>query len=325
VTFSLPDHWVWDFWLADDGQEFHLFYLHAPKSLGDPELRHRNARFGHATSLDLSTWTDHGPIFGAGDEGDFDVTATWTGSVMRGPDGLWRMFYTGSVFPDASSTNIETIGVATSPDLYTWTKSAGPITTADPRWYETLGTSSWPEEAWRDPWVFADPSGGGWHMLVTARANHGPEDERGVIGHAFSHDLETWDVREPLSSIGSGFAHLEVPQVVTVDGRTLLLFSCDSPRLSERRLANGERGGVWVVEAESAAGPYDIDSASLLVGEHLYAGRLVQNREGEWMMLAFDMSNAAGDFVGSVSDPLPVRWDSASASLMVTPAIASAR
>ena len=61
------------------------------------------------------------------------------------------------------------------------------------------------EEAWRDPWVFADPGGDGWHMLVTARANHGPADDRGVIGHAVSPDLKRWEVRPPISKPGSGF------------------------------------------------------------------------------------------------------------------------
>ncbi len=70
------------------------------------------------------------------------------------------MYYTGSRFlsPD-SNANIETVGMLTSPDLFAWTKRPGPIVKADPRWYETLGTSSWPEEAWRDPWVFADADG----------------------------------------------------------------------------------------------------------------------------------------------------------------------
>ena len=103
MAFNLPDHWVWDFWLADDGALHHLFYLHAPKSLGDPNLRHRNARIGHASSTDLREWTDHGQVFDAGAAGSFDGSATWTGSVVRGPDGLWRMFYTGSRFlaPDS--------------------------------------------------------------------------------------------------------------------------------------------------------------------------------------------------------------------------------
>ncbi len=77
---------------------------------------------------------------------------TWTGSVVRGPDGRWRLYYTGSRFlSPASNANVETIGMAVSDDLFTWLKLPGPIAAADPASYETLGTSAWPEEAFRDP------------------------------------------------------------------------------------------------------------------------------------------------------------------------------
>lgn len=308
MTFRLERAWVWDFWLADDGELFHLFYLHAPRSLGDPDLRHRNARFGHATSADLVDWTDHGSIFDAGGPGDFDETATWTGSVLRGPDGLWRMFYTGSRFLDDGGTNVETIGVATSPDLFVWQKQPGPITRADRRWYEVLGDSTWPEEAWRDPWVFEDPAGRGWHMLVTARANTGVDDDRGVIGHATSDDLIEWTVREPLSAPGAGFGHLEVPQVASLDGAGVLLFSCDTAKLSAGRRRAGATGGIWCVPIGGATGPYAVEDARLVTDESLYSGRLITDRAGRVVMLAFDMTGADGTFLGSVSDPIPVSW-----------------
>lgn len=305
MAFSLDDHWVWDFWLADDGALFHMYFLHAPRSLGNPDLRHRNARIGHATSSNLIDWDFHGRIFEAGDAGAFDETATWTGSVVRGPDGLWRMFYTGTRFlaPDAHP-NIETVGVATSPDLYRWTKAPGPICRADPRWYETLGTSSWPEEAWRDPWVFPSADGQTWHMLVTARANHGDELDRGVIGHAISRDLESWAVQPPLSDIGAGFAHLEVPQVVTLAGATHLLFSCDSAKLAGDR--SGGTGGIWSVAADAAEGPYPIAAARLIAPEALYSGRIIADRSGRPVLLAFHNIQDDGTFAGGVSDPLPL-------------------
>ncbi len=188
-----------------------------PRAWGDPALRHRNARIGHATSHDLINWKSHGVVLQPDDPDAFDATSTWTGSVLQGPDGLWRMFYTGARFYETH--NIEAIGVATSPDLYTWTKQPAVVLEPDVRWYERYGDSAWPEEAWRDPWVFADPEGNGWHMLITARSNQGDVDDRGVIGHAVSPDLTTWEVRPPLSKPGAGFGHLEVPQTVIMDGK----------------------------------------------------------------------------------------------------------
>ena len=34
------DDWIWDSWIADDGERYHLFFLKAPRALGDPDLRH---------------------------------------------------------------------------------------------------------------------------------------------------------------------------------------------------------------------------------------------------------------------------------------------
>ncbi|CAN7451915.1 glycoside hydrolase family 68 protein [Microbacterium sp. LjRoot45] len=325
MTFAREDHWVWDFWIADDGDRYHLFYLHAPTSLGDERLRHRNARIGHAVSRDLREWVDLGTVLVPGGPGEFDATAVWTGCVVQGGDGVWRMFYTGSHFlGEESIANIESVGVATSRDLHTWEPSRHPVATADPRWYETLADGTWREEAWRDPWVFPDPDGDGWHMLVTARARSshagadgvldtdglvdtdGLGDDRGVIGHAVSADLEHWEVRPPLSAPGAGFTHLEVPQLVKVDGADVLLFSCDARALAGPR--SGGRGGVWQLPVEAVTGPFDPSQARLLVDDGLYAGRIVHDRAGDPVLLAFE--NGSGEeFVGRISDPVPLRWD----------------
>jgi beta-fructofuranosidase len=317
LGFSLPDHWVWDFWTVDDGTTFHLFFLHAPKSLGDPDRRHRNARIGHATSQDLNSWTFHGEALGPGPAGAFDETATWTGSIVRDADGLWRLFYTGSRFlsPD-SNANIETIGMAVSKDLHNWEKRTGPVCRADPQWYETLGSSSWPEEAWRDPWVFADPHGDGWHMLVTARANSGDDADRGIIGHAVSTDLETWSEQPPLSRGGEGFGHIEVLQTVVVNGANYVLFSCDAKRLAGKR--SGQMGGVWSAPCDSPLGPFHIGQASLLSPERYYAGRLVQDRAGDWMFLGFNNATPRRGFAGGLCDPIAVMVDPRSGSLVLS-------
>lgn len=306
MGFNLSEQWVWDFWLADDGEQYHLFYLHAPKALGNPDLRHRNARIGHATSSDLTKWTDHGRIFPAGEPDSFDGSATWTGSVVRDDAGLWRMFYTGSRFlSPVSAANVETIGVATSPDLFTWTKQPGPICAADPALYETLGTSHWPEEAWRDPWVFRNPGDDVWHMLITARARRGAEPDRGVMGYATSPDLEHWTVQPALSESGSGFAHLEVFQVVEIEGTNHIVFCCDAAKLCGARA--GGIGGVWTLPVGPMPGRVDFRQARLLVDERLYAGRIAWDRQGRAHLLAFNNVTASGDFLGGISDPLPVQ------------------
>jgi beta-fructofuranosidase len=285
--FRLPDAWVWDFWLADDGTNYHMFFLYASRALGDPEARHFRASIGHAVSTDLTNWHRTRDALVRADPPAFDDLATWTGSTVQHPDGTWFLFYTGAT--RTALGVVQTIGYATSTDLLTWTKNpANPVLRADSRRYETLGTSDWDDEAFRDPWVFPDPQGDGWHMLITARDNTGPSDNRGVIGHATSPDLRTWQLQDPLSPPGQGFAQLEVIQVEHVNGRPTLVFSCLPSETSATRQATGIDSGVWIATAQSLLGPYDLENAVPITGSSLYSGRVIRNRHtGKWTLLAF--------------------------------------
>jgi beta-fructofuranosidase len=104
MTLHLPDHWVWDTWFAVDGDLVHAFYLHAPKALGDPDLRHRSARIGHAVSGDLRHWEPAPFLLETGGPGAFDELATWTGSVISDGDG-WLMAYTGLSVADGTGSS----------------------------------------------------------------------------------------------------------------------------------------------------------------------------------------------------------------------------
>lgn len=311
MTFALTDRWVWDSWVAR-ADDYHLYFLQAPKSLGDPEHRHRNATIGHAVSRDLVTWTEVGGALASGAQDAIDATATWTGSVIRHPDGSWRMFYTGARFlAEGESANVQTIACARSDDLVDWQKLPAVAISADPRWYEVLANGTWREEAWRDPWVFPDPDGDGWRMLITARANHGAQLDRGVVGHAWSRDLEHWTVLPPLSAAGEGFAHLEVPQVVCIDGRWVLIFSCDSVHLAGHRAGQVDGGGIWSVAIREPRSPFRLESAVRLTGDEYYAGRVVQAPDGNWSLLAFSNRSGTGDFAGHLTDPMPLSWSDA--------------
>jgi Glycosyl hydrolases family 32 N-terminal domain len=301
----LPDAWAWDFWTAADGERLHLFYLNAPRDLGDPELRHRSAGVGHAVTADLRTWELLPEALTAGDPRGPDDLAIWTGCVVRpAPDAPWYLFYTGAT--DAGGEIVQSTCLATSPDLATWTRDpANPVLGADPRWYEVLG-ESWPGENWRDPWVYPDPGGDGWHMLVTARGRTGPADDRGVVGAAWSPDLRRWTARPPRSAPGAGFGQLEVMQREVVDGRPVLLFSCLRPELSAARAATVATGGIWAVTAEPGGDPFDVASAELLLDDRFYVGKLVRDRDGGWVLLAFHHRGPDDTFVGAISDPMPV-------------------
>jgi beta-fructofuranosidase len=316
-VFSLPEAWVWDFWLVDDGTDYHLFFLYASRALRHPDARHNRASIGHAVSTDLVTWQRVPDALVRSDAPAFDDLATWTGSVVRHPDGRWFMFYTGASRDD-SGANIQSIGYATSSDLMVWDKAPGPVLAADGRWYEKYvpgPEGHWHDEAFRDPWVFEDPSGDGWHMLVTARSTAGPADspddsvDRAVVGHAWSPDLERWELRPPLSAPGTGFGQLEVLQTAVVDGRQVLIFNCLAGQMTPAAQASGTTGGVWVAEAASPLGPYDLAGAHLLADDRWYVGKLIVDRETrESKFLAF-VNVVDGRFVGAISDPVVASWD----------------
>ena len=315
MALRLPDHWVWDSWLAEDGSDYHLFFLRASRALHDPYRRHLRASIGHAMSTDLRDWKLLPDALVHADTPAWDDLATWTGSVVQGPDGRWHLFYTG--LSHAEHGLVQRIGVAISDDLLTWRRSDGPLIEADARWYEKLDLDAWFEEVWRDPYVFADPDGDGWHMIITARIPRDRDIGIGVIGHARSDDLVRWEVQPPLSE-PSGFGHLEVPQVCMVNDLPVLVFSCWSGQADHDQVATWA-GGVYVVPGKTLLGPWDISAATPLNHPSLYAGRLVRDpRSGHWAVMGFrDIED--GRFIGSIVDPIPVVVDDGQVRILTRP------
>jgi beta-fructofuranosidase len=308
VTLRLDDKWVWDFWFAQDGPDYHIFYLQAPRSLLREELRHWNVSIGHAVSRDLRAWTIlPDALHPQADQPDaFDSRTTWTGSIIRHA-GRWHLFYTGG--SQREDGLVQRIGLATSADLITWERHPqNPLIVADPQWYELLDRSAWHDHAWRDPWVFQHPQTGDFHAFITARVKDGPADARGVIAQARSSDLITWKVLPPVSAPGE-FGHLEVPQMVTIDGRCYLLFSVAPGEYSRARLARaGVKAalGTHYLAADNPLGPYHLLTDDFLIGDGLhYSARFVEF-EGRWHWMAFKNIDARGEFIGEISDPQPV-------------------
>jgi beta-fructofuranosidase len=304
----LPDHWVWDSWVADDGDAYHLFFLKAPRSEEGPGSRHARARVGHAVSTDLVTWQECpdalGPL-----PGGWDDLAIWTGSVVRDDEGRWRLHYTA--ISERGGLTDQRLGVAVSDDLMSWTRVGhAPLLAIDPRWYKTHPADVTASETWRDPFLVRDPDGDGWHMLVTARAVGGARNDDGVIGHARSRDLVAWEVCPPLSDPGSGFGQLEVPQVRQVDGRWVLVFTCHPDEQTPEQRARFGDFCTWSVPGASALGPWHVEKARpFTAAPALFAAPLVQRRDGSWCLIGFLNREAEGVDAMEIVDPIPVHLE----------------
>lgn len=303
------EDWIWDSWVADDGERFHVFFLQAPRALRDPALRHEAARIGHATSTDLANWDYHGVALGPATSG-WDDLAVWTGSVARGDDGLWRMYYT-ALSSRGHGIRDQRLGMAVSDDLMRWRRVGdAPLLEIDAGRYRTLDVDDTASETWRDPFVFRDPDGDGWHMLITARDRAAPRFDDGVLAHARSSDMVVWELAPPLTEPGHGFGQIEVPQVRVLDGRPLLVFTCHPEEQSERRRREHGEFCTWYVLGDSATGPWDMAAARPFEDEpKLFAAPLVQRRDGGWSFLGFLNQEREGILSFELLDPLSVELD----------------
>ena len=310
MALELSGNYVWDFWIARDEKTYHLYCLTAPRTPLHPHLRHPSARICHSTSENLVDWTYHGIVIGPSDAPAWDDGVTWTGSVVKRPDGKWMMFYTGA--RKSENCKLQRIGVALSDDLHTWEKLAGnPVLEIDPRYYETYDPARWHDQAFRDPWVYECPQGKGWRMLFTARDPHGIAGGAGLIGQASSPDLLNWTAGEPLFRIGY-YGEMEVPQLFCLDGWWFILFSNSSRHREVGYMVNGKAGmvtGTHYIRSRSPSGPFELVEEEFFAGDdagHLYGGRAVQGPDGEIMLMAFLNHMADGSFVGKLTDPMPL-------------------
>ena len=291
MSFKHKDLWFWDSWYVQDGDIWHGYFLQAPKSLIDPDARHLNATQRHAVSRDLTTWT---------------------GSVVKGDDGLWHLFYTGTTLAEQSL--YQRVGHATSKDLHNWTRVgdglALDLTGPNADCYEKdHAVGHWHDRAMRDPWVMRNPDGNGWLMYFTARVPGVPEPNAGgAIGFATSPDLQTWTLQPPV--FHGGFGQLEVPQVFQVGQHWYCLFCTSSTHWSDQyRRDNPETPvtGTHYLIADHPRGPWRIAPGPFLDGAEpcrRYAARIVEGPQG-LVILGFADSGKA-TFGGYVMDPEPI-------------------
>lgn len=106
----------------------------------------------------------------------------------------------------------------------------------------------------------------------------------GVVGHAWSPDLDTWEIRPPLGKVSEQFPHLEVLQYADVDGEPVLFFS--GPRYDWDEGDSGVHG-IWAVVVSDGLERVDVDTAQAATATARYAGRMVRGRSGTPVLLSF--------------------------------------
>lgn len=198
LHFTARSGWVNDpvALVRHDGR-FHLFYQYVE---GSPTWRPAIG-WGHASSEDLRSWTEHPPALGPGD-GDLGC---WSGSLVTGR-GRTVLLYTSVNDPDHDLAVVrEARPVDRSWDR--WTK--GPVVARPPA---GAGVT-----AFRDPSGFSD--GPVWRMLVGAGYADGTA---GLLGYS-STDLRTWGYDGPVAERGRPDAGhrteiWECPHLVRVGG-----------------------------------------------------------------------------------------------------------
>ncbi|HEY1618293.1 MAG TPA: hypothetical protein VGG25_11770 [Streptosporangiaceae bacterium] len=260
----------WDFWMVQRGDLLHSFYLSRPRpgAEADPDAIDW---IGHATSENLFDWRERDPAIPPGYAGEFDDMKPWTGHIIE-HQGLYRLYYTGRA--RAERGRIQRTMMATSPDLYAWTKHPGPVMGPDPRWYVT---EQQPDElgaaGWRDPVIVRDESTGWFHAFLATYTSGGDLAERGCVAHARSRDLTDWEILPPAFA-PRRYATIEVPDVFFLNGRwylTLLTGTAYGNRRGSFSDPNIEMGTIYAV-SDSLDEPFSELSENVLIGARWWEG-----------------------------------------------------
>jgi hypothetical protein len=194
ASWMLPGSPIWpkDFTLVKHEGLYHIFYIRADHSL-PPDSTARD--FGHAVSPDLWYWTQYPPVLPARDT-SWDRSQVWAPSIVE-RDGVFYMFYTGVSTIPGVVNGWQSLGLATSTDLFTWNRMDAPVyECADAPW--TVCDSSGANHDFRDPFVMEDPAHPGqWLLYYVTRPT---ADSAGmVVGVASSTgDLTQWSDLGPL-------------------------------------------------------------------------------------------------------------------------------
>ena len=217
-------------WIRDGSGVYHLFFQTEDHGSG--------SYIEHYTSTDLQNLRCVGAALRPNPDG-WDSHGLWAPHIIKSGK-TYFMFYTGSDGPASDPQTKQRIGLATSTDLMTWTRSPAnncPGTSGDGCIYECnecWSTWSAPPGSYnqqcRDPFVTWDSINQRWVMFATAKSLN----EYGVVTVAYSTNLKDWTgagfinaTRRLDTGIGAQTTggQAENPFIMSHDGIYYLLFT----------------------------------------------------------------------------------------------------
>ena len=203
-------HTAKDFAIVRKGAMWHVYAIWCnwtlPNYTPDPNCQSPYLGLRHLTSTDLTHWIEVGYVIPPGSPGAWDDGQIWAPSVVE-RNGVYYMFYAGTKDLGTPDPNVDNqkIGLATSTDLYTWTKyTDNPVVDCGDEQYTNPalgGTLSYhagtSDAQCRDPNVNWDEDREQWVMTFSAVANVNGSAEPwlsqpAAVAMATSTDLHTW-------------------------------------------------------------------------------------------------------------------------------------
>lgn len=314
--------YCWDFWFAWSGQTLHVFYLQASRfaCAYNPIKRHGLASVGHAVLTNFG-WKEvdpHKPALEKRDGDFWDNLVIWTGSIIQ-KEGLYYLLYTARRKDDLL---VETpherrlpqnIGIATSKDLRTWTRTPTSLekpVIPNPGIYSEFDGSNW-----RDPCVIKDDTDGQYYAFICARPKESPADMGGIVAFATSSNLSDWQDAYKVLYRSDDFYLMEVPQVFwrkTNNGKYWRFYLLFGPHWSPFFIQKVPVGVTYYVRSKPIEDrskvsydrmPWEDEPANLLC-KNFYAGKLVNpETEAYPVFYGFQKEDEGGHFVGGISDP----------------------
>ena len=191
--------------VTDDG-ELELYYLYDTDHNG--QGYHPIWKY---STKDLCGYEDHGMMLNFGQMSDPDP-ALGTGSVLKDPDGLYHLFYTGHTSLGNGGQGTECVMHASSTDRENWVKDG--VLFEAPEGYSSVD--------FRDPEVFWVERDHCYWLLIAAHE----ETLGGVVLKYISTDLKNWELIGPIFAPLKQFM-CECPDLFCIGDTWYLTYSWD--------------------------------------------------------------------------------------------------